>query len=228
MLSSSNWYKKVALMLTTIILIISLTSCEFLKSLFAAPQTQDDWIPESREQTDMIFANYIDYTEKTIKKYFPEVNVQYKTVPEDTDHYEIFFEFVLDEDAKLYLRYKCSYKSPRSGVADGFVQVYVDDVKTDDEVRNKLKPYMEMLTDIAEFSIYLFPEKDQTSQLLQEFKLGEELILESPAENYGEPTADFEINTWNSSDRTGKIRVSIAIWGFLTNENALEYQKSVS
>ena len=197
--------KKVALMFLAISLIISLSSCEFLKSLFAAPQTQADWIPESREQTDMIFANYIDYTEKTIKKYFPEVNVQYKTVPEDKDHYEIFFEFVLDEDAKLYLRYKCSYKSPRSGVADGFVQVYVDDVKTDDEVRNKVKPYVEMLTDIAEFSIYLFPEKDQTRKLLEEFNLGEELILESPIENYGEPTSDFTLSTCGCNSEEDRV-----------------------
>ena len=115
------------------------------------------------------------------------------------------FEFALSEDADFYLLYECSYVAPKSGISSGVVSIYVDNTKSDDEMRNELKSYVEMLTDIAEFAIYLFPDKDKTSQLLQEFDLGEKLILESPAENYGESTADFEIYTYNSMDGTGKV-----------------------
>ena len=107
--------KKVALMLTTTLLIISLTSCAFLEWLWPSPQTQDDWIPESREQTDMIFANYMDYAEKTIHKYFPDKNVQYKCEMDEEGVLSYVFDLEFDLDITVKLIYWCHYEYPYKG-----------------------------------------------------------------------------------------------------------------
>ena len=232
--------KKVALMLTTIILIISLTSCAFLEWLYPVPQMQEDWGAESREQTDMIFANYIDFTEKTINKYFPEMEVQYEAEEEDGDTARYVFRLVKSSYDKIIISYTCEYDHPERSEMHSTVRIPVDTTLTTTEIINAIEPYTNMLNELAQFAVYLFPEENPFNAHFHQVSgectdsLNDDNVISAKIdkilfhldfpEKSDAPSTCIKMH-FREEKEDNKPHVYISFDGYLTNEYALEYQK---
>lgn len=234
--------KKVALMFTTILLIISLTSCAFLDWLWPSPQMQEDWVAESREQTDMIFANYMDFAKKTINEYFPDADVKFDCELHDEKGIDLIYasELNLDDFSFFALKYQCFYERPSSESMIAYAKVCVDKTSTNEEIEATIKTFAEMLNELAKFSIYLFPQDDPFDSLYQpiidefdtssnvndagnKYDLHHEVWF--PENNNGEPTSEILVLIYECDEHAGKVNISLHTRGYLTNEHALKYQK---
>ena len=121
----------------------------------------------------------------------------------------------------------------------GSATVYADETVTNEEIVIAIQPYVDVLNELAKFSIYLFPEDDPYLQIIEQ--LYTELTIEDvdherdlhiemdfPENNYGEPTSWIHFMVYDSGEHEGKTTIFLNVCGYLTNEHALEYQKNVS